>query len=66
MGNNNSPDDPNMQEAFRKNQAIDTYNQQCKALMEEQGQAALEGRPQPSAEEQARVFAPLQPVADRR
>lgn len=65
MGNNNLPDDPNMQEAFRKDQAINNYNQQNKALMEEQGQAALEGRPQPSAAEIARVTAPLLRVVDR-
>jgi hypothetical protein len=65
MRNNNLPDDPDMQEAFRKDQAIATYNQEAGALLLEQDHAALEGRPQPSAEQQARAFAPLQPVVNR-
>jgi hypothetical protein len=65
MSIGNVANDPDFKEAFRKEQAIATYNRQGGALISEQDHAALEARPQPSAAEQARVTAPVLQVVDR-
>ena len=65
MSINNVANDPDFKEAFRKEQAISTYNREGAALISEQDHAALEARQQPSAAEQARVTAPVLQVPDR-